>query len=170
MNKKNGAINFSLIQSTFLKQMQIIHGTGFNHSDKVVYRTQIYENVLKGVAGLLNGKRELQLPWRGSSLDEANQVNQAEITAKMINILKNFLTIYKQLMDDRELESIRQNNKKIHIMPDQFRQCVYLIMEIWSDDSIRETYERRREFPRYFVENVPYFIQTLEKISRPVTI
>ena len=148
--------------------MQIIHGTGFNHSDKVFYRTQIYENVLKGIAGLLNGKRELKLPWRGSTMDEANQVDQAEITAKMINIIKNFLTIYKQLMDDRELESIRQNNKKIHIMPEQFRQCVYLIMEIWGDDSIRETYQRRREFPRYFVENVPHFIQILEKISRPV--
>ena len=87
----------------------------------------------------------------------------------MINILKNFLLIYKQLMDDRELESMRQNNKKIHIMPDQFRQCVYLILEIWSDDAIQETFERRREYPRYFVENVPYFIQILEKISRPVS-
>lgn len=150
--------------------MQIIHGNGFNHSDKVVFRTQIYENVLKGVAGLLNGKRELKLPWRGSA-DDATKglVNQAEVTVKMINILKNFLLIYKQLMDDRELESMRQNNKKIHIMPDQFRQCVYLILEIWSDDAIQETFERRREYPRYFVENVPYFIQILEKISRPVS-
>jgi guanine nucleotide-binding protein subunit alpha-12 len=153
--------------------MQIIHGCGFSIQDKLIFRTQIYENVLKGIAGLLNGKRELKLPWRGNSInqstmmnEESNSSNSQEISAKMINILKNFLTIYKQLMDDRESESIRINHSKfIHILPDQFRQCVYLIIEIWNDDSIRETFERRREYPRYFVENVPYFIEILDKIS-----
>lgn len=35
-------------KSTFLKQMQIIHGKGFKLEDKLFYRTQIYENILKG--------------------------------------------------------------------------------------------------------------------------
>ena len=52
-------------KSTFIKQMQLIHGQGFDHNAKLMYRTQIYENVLRGIAGLINGKRELQLPWGG---------------------------------------------------------------------------------------------------------
>lgn len=156
------------LKSTFLKQMQIIHGAGFNTEEILKYRTQIYENVLKGIAGLLNGKRELKLPWRGS-LPHEETTNAAEISQRMINILKNFLTIYKQLMDDRELQSIRISNKQVHIKPEQFKQCIYLVIEIWNDDSIRETYERRREFPKYFVENVPYFIENLERISHPVS-
>ena len=72
-------------------------------------------------------------------------------------------------MDDREQQSVRLNNKQIHITPEQFKQCVYLVIEISNDDSIRETYERRREFPKYFVENVPYFIVNLERISHPVS-
>lgn len=52
-------------KSTFIKQMQLIHGQGFDYNAKLMYRTQIYENVLRGIAGLINGKRELQLPWSG---------------------------------------------------------------------------------------------------------
>lgn len=149
--------------------MQIIHGAGFSSNDLHKYRTQIYENVFKGIAGLLNGKRELKLPWRGSGEGDEQELNSSEIGARMINVLQSFLALYKRYMDDRESESVRSNNREIHITPEQFRQCVHLVVEIWNDDAIRETYDRRREFPKYFVENVPYLIENLDKISQPVS-
>jgi GTPase SAR1 family protein len=137
-------------KSTFLKQMQIIHGTGFNEQSKLEYRTIIYENVLIALSGLINGKNELKIAW-----------SREEIT----EIFKKFRLIYKQLIDDRELEEIR-TNKKIHIEPRQFLQCVNYVKILWNDSSIQKTYNKRREF-RFYVENIIYYIENLDRISQP---
>ncbi|CAF0773437.1 unnamed protein product [Brachionus calyciflorus] len=148
-------------KSTFLKQMQIIHGTGFTKSEITQYRTQIYENILKGIVGLINGKTELGLPWRGNDTQ-----NSLEITTYMKGIIGKFRIIYKSLMDDREKQA-QLSQQIIHILPEKFlsNNLVELIIELWNDLSIQEAYERRREFPRYFVENVPYFIENLNRIA-----
>lgn len=199
-------------KSTFLKQMQIIHGKGFKLEDKLIYRTQIYENILKGMAGLLNGKKELKIPWRGNCLfyyDTNNYSNSSlsspdakssqenksssnvnsgpsnisqyspppaaspiapmDVTIRMKAILNQFTVAYKTLIEERERESLRLQ-KRINITPDQFvsNNLVEVILNLWMDDAIRETYERRREVPKYFVENVPYFMESMERIGRKV--
>lgn len=152
-------------KSTFLKQMQLIHGEGFDYNAKLSYRTQIYENILKGIAGLINGKRELQLPWKGPIQMTGENSNNMDAGVRMRPILQSFSILYKQLMEDREVEENRLNTK-IHIFPQQFSQISQLIIDIWNDDSIREAYDRRREFPKYFVENAPYFIESIQKLSK----
>ena len=143
---------------------------GFGPAEKLAYRTQIYENVLKGMAGLINGKKELKLPWRGNIYSSTinGQVNEDEMTdhvVKMKNIVNQFTIIYKHLMEEREREA-KMLQKTIHIQPEQFGgDLIEMIEDLWADDAIREAYERRREFPRYFVENVPYFIKNLGRLS-----
>jgi hypothetical protein len=161
-------------KSTFLKQMQIIHGKGFKLEDKLFYRTQIYENVLKGMAGLINGKKELRLPWRGNCLFTETETNgggaeTVDITIRMKALLGQFTSVYKKLIEERERESVRLN-KRINIAPDDFaaNNLVELIVKLWCDEAIREAYDRRREVPKYFVENVPYFIENIERIGRRV--
>lgn len=71
-------------------------------------------------------------------------------------------------MDERLEESLRLN-KTINLTPENFTpKLVGLILELWNDDSIREAFERRREFPKYFVENLPYFIENIERIRQQV--
>jgi GTPase SAR1 family protein len=157
-------------KSTFLKQMQIIHGKGFNQEDKLTFRTQIYENILKGMAGLVNGKKELRLPWRGNCYNNSSSANddtdKMENVIKMKNVINKFTIIYKNLMDEREKES-KLLKKYIHILPEQFNQeVINLVYDLWNDDSIREAFDRRREFPKYFVENIPYFIKNLDRIGQ----
>ena len=172
-------------KSTFLKQMQIIHGKGFKLEDKLFFRTQIYENILKGMAGLINGKKELRLPWRGNGLynDSSNEMSNdmigsmsenanhipIDVTIRMKSILNQFTFMYKKLIEERERESLRLN-KRISIVPDDFtaNNLIELIIKIWNDEAIREAYYRRRELPKYFVENVPYFIDNIDRIGRKV--
>lgn len=158
-------------KSTFLKQMQIIHGDGFTRDDCIAYRTLIYENILRGMAGLLNGKKELKLPWRGSFSKLSNEQDDdySELAVRMKDAFGRFAVAYKRLLDEREKESVRLN-KKIEITPVQFNRdgLVNVIYQIWNDHSIREAYDRRREFPKYFVENIPYFIENLDRIGSNV--
>lgn len=137
-------------KTTFLKQMQIIHGKGFTDEIKIDYRTQIYENVFRAMSGLINGKNELKLQWSNAE----NYEN-----------FKRFRQIHKQLMDDRD-EQQKLTNTKIQIVPQQFQQAVILVKLLWNDPTIQHVYERRREY-RYFVENIPYYIENIERISQP---
>ncbi|RNA07000.1 guanine nucleotide-binding subunit alpha -like protein [Brachionus plicatilis] len=144
-------------KSTFLKQMQIIHGAGFNEKEIIEYRTQIYENILKGMVGLINGKTHLGLAWG----DE-----QSDTTVKMKKVVSAYRVVFKCLMDDRELDAKRLG-QKIPIFPEQFlaNNSINLINELWNDRAIRQAYDRRREFSKYFVENVPYYIENLNRIA-----
>lgn len=157
-------------KSTFLKQMQIIHGNGFTDAEKLAYRTQIYENILRGMAGLVNGKKELKLPWRGSFssnfLDDSSDNEYTELAQRMKIVLGRFSARYRFLMDERERECIRLG-RRVDIVPEQFchGELVDVIMEIWNDHAIREAYDRRREFPKYYVENIPYFIENMGRIG-----
>lgn len=90
-----------------------------------------------------------------------------DVSIRMRPIVQQFSVIYNQLMEERE-EEAKRNNTKIHIMPHQFNECSDLLVAIWNDDAIREVFERRRELPKYYVENVPYFIESIQKISRKV--
>ena len=112
---------------------------------------------------------ELDLPWRGNYATFKKQTNLVEVSNKMRQVLVQFGAIYKKLIDERLDEQIRFN-KVIHLTPENFSpRLVSLILELWNDDSIREAFERRREFPKYFVENLPYFIQNIQRISREVS-
>lgn len=50
-------------KSTFLKQMRIIHGSGYRATDQVEYRGIIYQNIVKGMKVLIDAKAKLGIPW-----------------------------------------------------------------------------------------------------------
>jgi guanine nucleotide-binding protein subunit alpha-12 len=132
-------------KSTFLKQMHIIHGAGFDSKSKLEFRNQIYENILKAMSGLINGKNQLKIGWSNPKITE---------------VFKNFRLIHKNLMEDRVVEQ-----RGMAIEPAQFSQAVSLIRQLWDEPSIQETYSRRREYPRFYVENIVYYIENLNRIS-----
>ena len=50
-------------KSTFLKQMRIIHGYGFDPESLQEYKRIIYQNVVRGVRVLVDARDKLGIPW-----------------------------------------------------------------------------------------------------------
>ena len=50
-------------KSTFLKQMRIIHGSGYKEADRMEYKGVIYQNIVKGMKVLIDAKTKLDIPW-----------------------------------------------------------------------------------------------------------
>ena len=50
-------------KSTFLKQMRIIHGSGYKEVDQMAYKGIIYQNIVKGMKVLIDAKTKLDIPW-----------------------------------------------------------------------------------------------------------
>ncbi|XP_037074390.1 guanine nucleotide-binding protein subunit alpha homolog [Pollicipes pollicipes] len=50
-------------KSTFLKQMRIIHGCGFDADSLQEYKHVVYQNVVRGVRVLVDARDKLGIPW-----------------------------------------------------------------------------------------------------------
>lgn len=137
-------------KSTFLKQIQIIHGSGFDEKAKIEYRTQIYENIINGLSGLANGKNDLKIAWYNND---------------SIKKCQQFVYYYIKFMNEREKKE-KVLDKKIEIDSRDFAQVSPIIQDLWLEPGMQMAFERRREFPFFFVENLSYFMGNFERISQ----
>ncbi|KAJ0057289.1 hypothetical protein NL108_002224 [Boleophthalmus pectinirostris] len=50
-------------KSTFIKQMRIIHGKGYNEDDRKVFKRVVYQNVMAAIQALINAMRTLKINY-----------------------------------------------------------------------------------------------------------
>eukprot|EP00095_Tigriopus_kingsejongensis_P006263 snap_masked-scaffold136_size321413-processed-gene-2.4 protein:Tk06263 transcript:snap_masked-scaffold136_size321413-processed-gene-2.4-mRNA-1 annotation:"achain structure of heterotrimeric g protein galpha-q beta gamma in complex with an inhibitor ym-254890" len=53
-------------KSTFLKQMRIIHGSGFSEEDRVAFKAAIHEQAIKALVNILEGMSHLSIEFQSS--------------------------------------------------------------------------------------------------------
>ncbi|RWS21550.1 heterotrimeric GTP-binding protein alpha subunit G-alpha-q-like protein [Leptotrombidium deliense] len=80
-------------KSTFIRQMRIIHGTGFSLSDRQTFTTVVYQNIFMAMQSMVNAMQTLQIKYENetnekyaslvTSLDyrEVNSFNEPFVTA-----------------------------------------------------------------------------------------
>ncbi|XP_043195533.1 guanine nucleotide-binding protein subunit alpha homolog [Amphibalanus amphitrite] len=94
-------------KSTFLKQMRIIHGYGFDTESLQEYKRIIYQNVVRGVRVLVDARDKLGIPW-GS---EDNAPLGAHVmkfeTGGMLDtrLFLDYLPILRELWADRGIRT-----------------------------------------------------------------
>lgn len=54
-------------KSTFIKQMRIIHGSGYSDEDKKGFSKLIYQNVFMSIQSMIKGMEQLEIPYADSS-------------------------------------------------------------------------------------------------------
>ena len=58
-------------KSTFIKQMRIIHGNGYQKSDKIKHKVLIYRNIFIAIQSLTEAMKELEIEYSsGQSIQE----------------------------------------------------------------------------------------------------
>ncbi|PIO68198.1 g-protein alpha subunit, partial [Teladorsagia circumcincta] len=106
-------------KSTFIKQMNIIHGAGEFTADEVrAYRQQIYQNVISAMRVLLDARSKLNIPWEKPEREK----NVPEIMRFTVaDLLKgiDFTT---------------------------FVDISSIIEDFWEDAAVKQTYEKRNLF------------------------
>ena len=55
-------------KSTFIKQMRIIHGCGYNDEDKEGFKMIVYQNIHMGMGQICRAMDELEIPYGDESL------------------------------------------------------------------------------------------------------
>lgn len=90
-------------KSTFLKQMRIIHGTGYKEMDQLEYRGIIYQNIVRGMKVLIDAKSKLDIPWeKPENASHANLVFSYHGEVPLDNnIYLKYLPSIKELWKDK---------------------------------------------------------------------
>ncbi|KAK6765195.1 hypothetical protein RB195_025223 [Necator americanus] len=125
-------------KSTFLKQMNIIHGAGEFTADEVrAYRQQIYQNAISAMRVLLDARSKLNIPWEKS-----------ERQGSVVKVMKFTVADLLKGIDYTT-----------------FADVAPVIHDFWEDAAIKETYEQRNLFQ--ISDSCKYFFDHLGRIAMP---
>jgi len=67
-------------KSTFIKQMRIIHGKGYNEEDKKSFIKLVYQNILTSIQNMVNAMSTLQIQYQNpNNFESADKVLEVQI-------------------------------------------------------------------------------------------
>lgn len=131
-------------KSTFIKQMRIIHGQGYNEQDQLMHRKIIKKNIITSMQALCNAMEMLFISYE----HEINAVQHSKLV-KSIEIDTSVLR-GKSKQDAEDLFTI---------------PVAEAIISLWNDRGIKECYDRRREYQ--LTDSAKYFFDSLSSIIQP---
>lgn len=104
-------------KSTFLKQMRILHGTGYDEQALLDYRSTVYGNVVKGMKVLVDARDKLGIPWE----DETREAQATVImtfqksTGLDVPTFREYLPAIVELWKDSGLQTAYERRREFQL-------------------------------------------------------
>jgi len=128
-------------KSTFIKQMQIIHGKGYSNDEKQDFKSNIHHNIFTAVRLLSYAMTKLEIEYEKDSCQEFG---------------KKFLHHHNHIQHFLASEKIRED---INL------QFAINVKKFWKDRGVQKCYKRRNEF--HLLDSASYFLNDVERILEP---
>ncbi|XP_060604362.1 guanine nucleotide-binding protein G(q) subunit alpha-like, partial [Ruditapes philippinarum] len=139
-------------KSTFIKQMRIIHGTGYSEDDKRSFIKIVYQNIFMAMNAMIRAMDTLKISYKDP--------NNEERKGEMLELVGRSLTI---LEGQENANLIRQIDHETVTSFEQ--QFVEAIKALWADSGIQECYDRRREYQ--LTDSAKYYLDDVDRITQP---
>lgn len=123
-------------KSTFIKQMRIIHGSGYSDEDKRGFIKLVYQNIFMAMQSMIRGMEMLQISYGGSK-----------------NMAYTTLQEYAELVRGVDYESVTTFEEPY----------ITSIKSLWEDAGIQNCYDRRREFQ--LTDSAKYYLSDIDRIA-----
>ena len=132
-------------KTTFLKQMQIIHGNGLGDiSTRMDKKPLIAGNIVSAMGTLI----------RKMTLAQENQLHAIEALSKAVGRVSRMPNFHKEAT----FGAMRYDEKLVQDRADDIKL-------LWDCEPIQATYERRNEFQ--IVECAQYFLSKVHEVMQP---
>ena len=102
-------------KSTFIKQMRIIHGSGYSQKEKRQYATIILRNIIAAMQSLLQAMNTLQIPFIETSSDDNANIIQSIDLNEVTTPEKYFMDAIKKLWNDQGIRKCYEQQNEYHI-------------------------------------------------------
>ncbi|KAI9520567.1 Guanine nucleotide-binding protein subunit alpha-11 [Dissostichus eleginoides] len=147
-------------KSTFIKQMRIIHGSGYTDEDKKGFTKLVYQNIFTSMQAMIRATENLKIPFKY----EQNKRKRGE----------EHLTVLREMhsadlaQQERHLQLALSNALVVREV-DVEKVCSFeqpytsAIKMLWTDPGIQEAYDRRREYQ--LSDSTKYYLNALDRIA-----
>ncbi|NXN70841.1 GNA11 protein, partial [Himantopus himantopus] len=124
-------------KSTFIKQMRIIHGSGYSEEDKKGFTKLVYQNIFTAMQSMIRAMETLKILYKY----EQNKVSFSQL-----------LHVSLGKVDVEKVMTFEQ-------------PYVSAIKTLWNDPGIQECYDRRREYQ--LSDSAKYYLSDVDRIATP---
>nr|CAB3249854.1 guanine nucleotide-binding protein subunit alpha-13-like [Phallusia mammillata] len=104
-------------KSTFLKQMRILHGQGYDEKALLAFRATIYSNIVKGMKVLVDARDKLRISWEDDNRSEqANYVMTFDRSANLdVNSFLEYVPHIMELWKDDGIRSAYDRRREFQL-------------------------------------------------------
>uniref|UniRef100_A0AAY4DK03 Guanine nucleotide-binding protein subunit alpha n=1 Tax=Denticeps clupeoides TaxID=299321 RepID=A0AAY4DK03_9TELE len=102
-------------KSTFIKQMRIIHGSGYSEEDKRGYTKLVYQNVFTSVQAMIRAMDTLQIPYKyEQNKTNANIVHEVDVE-KVSGFANPYVDAIKSLWIDPGIQECYDRRREYQL-------------------------------------------------------
>lgn len=92
-------------KSTFLKQMKILHASGFNTNDKFKYRSIIYSNIIRNIKVLIDAVKTFEMSYKNEeNEDNADRILQWDRRELNPSTFNDYVTSLISIWGDKSIQ------------------------------------------------------------------
>lgn len=142
-------------KSTIVKQMKIIHETGYSREECEQYRPVVYSNTIQSLMAIIRAMPQLEINFSDPSKTVSRILR--DICASLLDHNSNVRFQAKA----REFFLLANFMGEGELKP----ELVSLMKCLWNDASVQHCFSRSREYQ--LNDSAAYYLNSLDRISRP---
>ncbi|XP_063678034.1 guanine nucleotide-binding protein G(i) subunit alpha-3-like isoform X1 [Bolinopsis microptera] len=134
-------------KSTILKQMRILHNSGYNDNERQQYKVVVHRNIVDCMCAILTAMENMGMPF-----NDSNRIS--------VDCLK-LRELHKKLKKDADCITYLKpcNAFQTHLTP-EYGMCV---KRLWEDRGVQKAYDMRADYQIY--DCAQYFFDNIERIT-----
>ncbi|XP_039217131.1 guanine nucleotide-binding protein subunit alpha-14-like isoform X1 [Crotalus tigris] len=102
-------------KSTFIKQMKIIHGSGFSEEERKNYTKLVYQNIYSAMQAMVSAMDALQIPYSSEQSKEDSQMIEEVQTDKIETLERKYAEALKRLWMDPGIQECYHRRREYQL-------------------------------------------------------
>ncbi|XP_060618153.2 guanine nucleotide-binding protein subunit alpha-14 isoform X1 [Anolis sagrei] len=102
-------------KSTFIKQMRIIHGTGYTEEDRKGFQKMIYQNIYSAMQAMIRAMDALQIPYASEQCKENGQMIEKVDVDKVTMLESKHVEAIKRLWEDPGIQECYDRRREYQL-------------------------------------------------------
>ncbi|GAA6083598.1 guanine nucleotide-binding protein G(q) subunit alpha-like, partial [Tachysurus ichikawai] len=102
-------------KSTFIKQMRIIHGSGYSEDDRKSFTKLVYQNIFTSVQAMIRAMDTLQIPYKYEhNKANANIVREVDVE-NVTSLINPYVDAIKSLWKDPGIQECYDRRREYQL-------------------------------------------------------
>ncbi|KAH0628246.1 hypothetical protein JD844_009139 [Phrynosoma platyrhinos] len=102
-------------KSTFIKQMRIIHGTGYTEEDRKGFTKLVYQNIYSAMQAMIRAMDTLQIPYSSEQCKEDGQMIEKVDVDKVATLEIKHMEAIKRLWEDSGIQECYDRRREYQL-------------------------------------------------------